>query len=50
MPKPSCNFKSSARIVLDNKLEVVLEDKVYLETYYHHTPSQVQINETPMKI
>jgi hypothetical protein len=48
--KPSCNFKSSAKIVLDNKLEVDLEDKVYLETNYHHTPSQVQINETPMKI
>ncbi len=39
-----CNFKSSVEIVLN------IDDKVYFETYYHHTPSQVQINKTTMKI
>jgi hypothetical protein len=44
------NFKSDVEITRDNKLEVGLEDKVYLETYYHHTLGQVQIDETPMMI
>ncbi len=47
--EPSCNFKSSAKTVVDKRPEVSLEDKVYLETYYHHTPCQVQIDETLAK-
>jgi hypothetical protein len=27
-----------------------LEDKVYLETYYHHSQDDIQVNETPTKI
>jgi hypothetical protein len=30
---PSYTFKSSVETTRDNKLEVTLEDKVYLETY-----------------
>ncbi len=48
--KPSCNFKSSVEIVLENKPKVNLEDKVYLKTYYHHTLGQVQIEKMPTKI
>jgi hypothetical protein len=48
--EPSCNFRSSAKIALNNKLEVNLEDKVYLETYYHHTSSQMQVDETLAKV
>ncbi len=32
------------------RLEVSLEDKVYLETYYHHSQDDTQVDETPMKI
>jgi len=32
------------------KLEVSLEDKVYLETYYHHGHDDLQVDETPAKI
>ncbi len=35
--KPFCNFRNSAETTLDKNNEVSLEDKVYLETYYHHT-------------
>jgi hypothetical protein len=27
-----------------------LEDKVYLETYYHHSHDDIQVNETTTKI
>jgi hypothetical protein len=27
-----------------------LEDKVYLETYYHHSQYDIQVDETPTKI
>jgi hypothetical protein len=38
--------------ILGNKyeLEVALEDKLYLETYYNHQPKNVAVNETPAKI
>jgi hypothetical protein len=32
------------------KPEVLLEDKVYLETYYHHSQDDIQVDETPAKI
>jgi len=32
------------------KLEVSLEDKVYPETYYHHSQDDIQVDETPAKI
>jgi hypothetical protein len=48
--EPSCNFRSSAKTTLDKRPQVSLEDKVYLETYYHHTPCQVQIDETLAKV
>jgi hypothetical protein len=32
------------------KLEVFLEDKVYPETYYHHSQDDTQVDETPTKI
>jgi len=32
------------------KLEVSLEEKAYLETYYHHTQDDIQVDETPAKI
>jgi hypothetical protein len=31
------------------KLKVSLEDKVYLETYYHHSQDDIQVDETPTK-
>jgi hypothetical protein len=30
--------------------EVVVEDKVYLDTYYKHQPKSLVVNETPTKI
>jgi hypothetical protein len=33
---PFCNSRNNVKIVLDNKLKVSLEDKVYHETYFHH--------------
>jgi hypothetical protein len=30
--------------------KVSLEDKVYLETYYHHSQNDIQVDETPTKI
>jgi hypothetical protein len=32
------------------KSKVSLEDKVYLETYYHHNNDNIQVDETPTKI
>jgi hypothetical protein len=32
------------------KPEVSLEDKVYLETYYHHSKDDIQVDETLAKI
>ncbi len=40
------NLKGS----VDNKLEVNLKDKVYPETYYHHTLGQMYIVETLTKV
>ncbi len=31
-------------------LEVSLEDKVYPETYYHHSQDDIQMDETPIKM
>ncbi len=39
--KPSCHFKDSVKIAFDKKPKVRLDDKVYLETYYHHMSGQV---------
>ena len=46
--RPFCNLKSNEEN--DKKLEVSLEDKLYLEIYYHHTLGQMQIDETPTKV
>jgi hypothetical protein len=32
------------------KLKVSLEDKVYPETYYHHSQDDIQVDETSAKI
>jgi hypothetical protein len=32
------------------KLEVSLEDKIYLETYYHHIEDDIEVDETLAKI
>ncbi len=48
--KPSCNFRSNAEIAFDKKHEDILKDKEYPKTYYHHTPRQMQVDETPMKV
>jgi hypothetical protein len=32
------------------ELEVAMEDKVYLETYYNHQPRNITMDETPTKI
>jgi hypothetical protein len=31
------------------KLEVSLEDKIYLKTYYYHGHDDIQVDETPTK-
>jgi hypothetical protein len=36
--------------VINKKLEVALEDKVYPQTYYHHIQNQIHIDETPTKV
>jgi hypothetical protein len=30
--------------------KISLEDKVYLETHYHHTQDDIEMDETPTKI
>jgi hypothetical protein len=32
------------------RLELLLEDKVYLKAYYHHSHDDIQMYETPTKI
>ncbi len=32
------------------RLEISLEDKVYLETYYHHNQADIEVDETLAKI
>ncbi len=32
------------------KPKTSLEDKVYLETYYHHRQADIKVDETPAKI
>ncbi len=32
------------------RLETSLEDKVYLEIYYHHNQANIEVDETPTKI
>jgi hypothetical protein len=32
------------------KPNISLENKVYLETYYHHSQDDIQVDETPTKI
>ncbi len=32
------------------KLEISLEDKVYLKTYHHHSQADIEVDETPTKI
>jgi hypothetical protein len=41
---------NSETIRLYVKLEISLEDQVYLETYYHHTQDDIHVVETPTKI
>ncbi len=44
--------QSIEKKILANKYEpkIVLEDKVYPETYYKHQPGSVVVHETPAKI
>ncbi len=32
------------------KLEISLEDKVYLKTYHHHSQADIEVDERPTKI
>jgi hypothetical protein len=32
------------------RLEISLEDKVYLETYYHHSQADIEVDETMAKV
>ncbi len=48
--EPFCNLRSNTENAFDKKPKVNLKDKLYLETYCHHTPCQVQVDETPTKI
>jgi hypothetical protein len=32
------------------RLKISLEDKVYLEIYYHHIQTDIEVDETPTKI
>ncbi len=32
------------------RLEISFKDKVYLETYYHHSQADIEVDETPTKI
>jgi hypothetical protein len=42
---------STTKIIEFNvKLETSVEDKVYLETYHHHSQVNIEIDETPTKI
>jgi hypothetical protein len=34
---------------VNKELEVVIENMVYIETFYHHIPSYVQVDETLTK-
>jgi hypothetical protein len=47
--EPTLIHKSNVKMVFYKEAKVSLEDKVYLETYYHHKPCQVQIDEIPQK-
>jgi hypothetical protein len=48
--KPKANHMGSLKKIVERKLEVALENKVYLETYYHHKLGYVQIDETLVKL
>jgi hypothetical protein len=44
------NHIVTLQTLVNKELAVALENKVYLETYYHHKPSQIYIDETLAKI
>ncbi len=48
--KTEANHIGSLKTIVEKKLEVALENKVYIETYYQHKLSQVQIDETLVKV
>jgi hypothetical protein len=49
--EPFCNLKGSANLLLlIRNSRSILKDKVCFDTYYHHTPYQMQINETLTKV
>jgi hypothetical protein len=37
-------------VVVNKELKIALEDKVYLETYYHHRPCHVYETLTKLKV
>jgi hypothetical protein len=57
-PKQGTSYQTSIEVVLSTmkskdffvKPKVSLRDKVYLETYYHHSQHDIQMKETPAKI
>jgi hypothetical protein len=57
-PKQGISYQTFAKVVpsimkskdFSVKPKVSLEDKVYLETYYHHNQDNIQVDETPTKI
>jgi hypothetical protein len=56
--KQKTTYQTAAKMVFSTmksenfcvKLEVSLEDYVYLETYYHHSQDDTQVDETITKI
>jgi hypothetical protein len=37
-------------IEFDVKLDILLENNVYLDTYYHHSQADIEVDKTPTKI
>lgn len=46
--EPILTHKGSIEII-DNEPEVALEDTMDLQTYYHHKPNQVKIDDSPQR-
>jgi len=42
-------FSTINKIEFHFGAKISLEDKVYLETYYHHSQDDIEVDETPPK-
>ncbi len=43
-------FSTTNTIEFHVRPEISFEDKVYLETYYHHSQANIEVDVTPAKI